>query len=49
MLKNEGFLPIKNKKYKKILVTGPNANNHSILGDWVKPQPEKMLLLYMKV
>ena len=41
LLKNEDFLPIKNSKYKKILVTGPNANNHSILGDWVKPQPKE--------
>ena len=22
-------------------MTGPNANNHSILGDWVKPQPKE--------
>ena len=24
----------------KIFITGPNANNHTILGDWVLPQPE---------
>lgn len=41
LLKNESILPIKSNKFKNILVTGPNANNHSILGDWVKPQPEK--------
>ena len=26
---------------KKILVTGPNANNQSILGDWHAAQPEE--------
>ena len=25
----------------KILVTGPNANNQSILGDWHSPQPDE--------
>jgi len=41
LLKNDGILPLKqtNSK-KKILVTGPNANNQTILGDWHKPQPE---------
>ena len=28
------------KRGKKILVTGPNSNNHSVLGDWVFAQPE---------
>ncbi len=28
------------KENKNILVTGPNANNHSILGDWTLNQPE---------
>jgi beta-glucosidase len=39
-LKNEGILPYKAKN-QKILVTGPNANNNSILGDWVLMQPEE--------
>ena len=26
---------------KRIFITGPNADNHSIMGDWVLPQPEK--------
>ena len=38
---NEGTLPLKKSKKTRILVTGPNANNHSILGDWTKPQPKE--------
>ncbi len=41
LLKNNGLLPLKLQKGMKILVTGPNANNHTILGDWTLPQPEK--------
>ena len=42
LLKNSNrTLPINFEKKNRILVTGPNANNHSILGDWTKPQPEK--------
>mgnify|MGYP001325241647 CR=1 FL=1 len=41
LLKNDGLLPIRSSRGKRILVTGPNANNHSVLGDWVKPQPEE--------
>ena len=37
---NNSTLPIKSPKKIKILVTGPNANNHALLGDWTKPQPE---------
>ena len=40
LLKNDGILPISQKRGKKILVTGPNSNNHSVLGDWVFAQPE---------
>ena len=41
LLKNiNQTLPINFEKKNRILVTGPNANNHSILGDWTKPQPE---------
>lgn len=40
LLKNEkSFLPLKNKN--SILITGPNANNHRLLGDWVLPQPDE--------
>ena len=40
LLKNDGILPMSKKRGKKILVTGPNSNNHSVLGDWVFAQPE---------
>ena len=39
LLKNDGLLPLKGKK--KILVTGPNANNDRIMGDWALKQPEE--------
>lgn len=38
--KNNGFLPLKNVSGKKIFITGPNADNMTILGDWTSPQPE---------
>lgn len=41
LLKNERqILPLDRNKYKKILVTGPNADNQSILGDWSIFQPD---------
>ena len=42
LLKNSNLLPLnKVKKSKKILVTGPNSNNQSILGDWHAAQPDE--------
>ncbi len=41
LLKNEdNLLPIDRNRYKKILVTGPNADNQTILGDWALEQPD---------
>lgn len=41
LLKNEAnLLPLQPGKYKRILVTGPNADNLSILGDWTMTQPD---------
>lgn len=41
LLKNsENLLPLDKSKYKKILVTGPNADNQSFLGDWSFTQPK---------
>lgn len=41
LLKNEQrMLPLPVGKYKKILVTGPNADNQAILGDWTFTQPD---------
>ncbi len=42
LLKNNGILPLKQSPAKKkILITGPNANNQSILGDWHAVQPDE--------
>jgi len=42
LLKNNGILPLqKTNSKKKIFVTGPNANNQSILGDWHAVQPDE--------
>ena len=44
LLKNkDGILPLK-KANKKIFVTGPNANNPTILGDWHFEQPEQNVI-----
>ena len=39
LLKNDSLLPL--PQGKKIFVTGPNANNHTMMGDWVFKQPEE--------
>ena len=45
LLKNEGLLPLeKTISKKRILVTGPNANNQTILGDWHSPQPDEKVI-----
>jgi beta-glucosidase len=42
LLKNEGrLLPLQKGQYKKVFVTGPNAHNETILGDWAYQQPEE--------
>lgn len=41
LLKNDkDLLPLKKGFYKKILVTGPNADNQAILGDWSAIHPQ---------
>lgn len=40
LLKNEDLLPLDFSNYNRILVTGPNANNHTVMGDWALQQPE---------
>lgn len=41
LLKNEkGLLPLPKGRYKRIFVTGHNADNQSILGDWSFEQPD---------
>ncbi|MCD7937499.1 MAG: glycoside hydrolase family 3 C-terminal domain-containing protein [Tannerellaceae bacterium] len=42
LLKNENsLLPIDRNRYKKIFVTGPNADNETLLGDWSFRQPDE--------
>ena len=42
---NTNYLPLSKKgNGKTIFITGPNANNHTTLGDWVKPQPEENII-----
>ena len=48
LLKNNGLLPLDFSKYKKVLVTGPNANSHAILGDWALKQPEQNVITVLK-
>ncbi len=43
LLKNDGILPLDVKKYKRVLVTGINADDQNIMGDWSAPQqPENI-------
>ncbi len=44
LLKNDQVLPLKDTKPQKILVTGPNANNETILGDWALAQPDDQVV-----
>lgn len=49
LLKNEGnLLPLDATKYKKVFVTGHNADNQSILGDWAMEQPEEHVTTVLK-
>ena len=44
LLKNEGLLPLSQEKYRRVLVTGINADDHNILGDWSADQkPENVV------
>ena len=46
LLKNDGILPLDVKKYKRVLVTGINADDENIMGDWSAPQkPENVTTL----
>ena len=43
LLKNDGILPLDVNKYKRVLVTGINADDENIMGDWSAPQqPENV-------
>jgi len=42
-----GILPL-SKSLKSILVTGPNADNNALMGDWTAPQPEKNVITVLE-
>ena len=49
LLKNEGnLLPLDAKKYKKVLVTGINADDQNIMGDWSEVQPDDKVSTVLK-
>ena len=48
LLKNDNLLPLDAKKYKKVFVTGPNADTHVILGDWALPQPDENVVTVLE-
>ena len=41
LLTNDGILPLDGTKYKNVFVTGMNADNQTILGDWALTQPDE--------
>ncbi len=48
LLKNNGVLPLTQEKYKKIMVTGINANDINILGDWSAVQKDENVTTVLK-
>ncbi len=48
LLKNDGVLPLATSKYKKILVTGINADDQNILGDWSAPEKDENVSTILK-
>ena len=45
LLKNDGILPLgKGSGIHHVFLSGLNADNHSILGDWVHPQPDENVI-----
>lgn len=43
----DGILPL-NKNLKSILITGPNADNNALMGDWTAPQPEENVITVLE-
>lgn len=48
LLTNNGILPLQKNKYKKVFVTGSNADNQSVLGDWALPQPDENVITVLE-
>lgn len=49
LLENNGILPLKDGgRYKKVFVTGPNADSQGIMGDWTFPQPKENVVTFLQ-
>lgn len=48
LLKNDGLLPLDASKYKKVMVTGINANDMNILGDWSAIQKDENVITILE-
>ncbi|MDR3217945.1 MAG: glycoside hydrolase family 3 C-terminal domain-containing protein [Dysgonamonadaceae bacterium] len=44
LLTNNGILPLDEKKYKKVMITGINANDQNIMGDWTALQNDENVI-----
>jgi beta-glucosidase len=48
LLTNNGILPLDEAKYKKVMITGINANDQNILGDWSAVQKDENVITVLK-
>ncbi|GHT75064.1 beta-glucosidase [Bacteroidia bacterium] len=48
LLTNNGILPLDEKKYKNIMITGINANDQNILGDWSALQKDENVITVLE-
>lgn len=48
LLKNDSLLPISDTSYKRILVTGINADDMNILGDWSAAQKDENVITILE-
>ncbi|GHT63545.1 beta-glucosidase [Bacteroidia bacterium] len=48
LLTNNGILPLDEAKYKKIMITGINANDQNILGDWSALQTDEDVITVLE-
>ena len=48
LLKNDGVLPLSSQKYRRVMVTGINANDENILGDWSAQQADEDVITVLE-
>ena len=48
LVKNNGLLPLQSGQYKRVLVTGINADDQNIMGDWSEPQSEEQVYTVLR-